>query len=53
VVAQCRWGRIAGKLGVPVQEPGTEFCGTAVFQIHGQESGVIEPVEVTQPLVEF
>jgi len=47
------WRRVASKLCVPVQEPGTQLRGAAVLQVHSQESGVIEPVEVAQPIVEL
>ena len=45
--------RVAGELHVPVEERSGEPGGAEPFQVHGQEGGIVEAVDVPQPIVEL
>ena len=52
MVAQPGRRRVRGELGVAVQEGLGEAGVAEVFEVHGEERGVVEPVDVPEVVVE-
>ena len=52
-VAQRSRGGILGAAQVFVEEELAEIWPPEIFEIHGQEGGVVHPVDISKPVVEF
>jgi hypothetical protein len=45
--------RVAGQLGVPAEERSPQLRRPEALEVHRQERGVVEPVDVPEPVVEL
>jgi hypothetical protein len=53
VVLEGRHPGASRELGVPAEECRAEFRGAESLQVHGEERGVVQPVDRAQPVVEL